>query len=107
MTSSKIEQEKKFDILRNPAGELLIVIRARIDSEEKPQIIYDGGEHALLYRNKESTIVLDYIHPMVRENLSGAHSVLIVEAQGSAIIREYFATVKQTDKIPLPEIEAA
>ena len=107
MTSSKIEQEKKFDILRNPAGELLIVIRARIDSEEKPQIVYDGGEHALLYRNKESTIVLDYIHPMVRENLSGAHSVLIVEAQGSAIIREYFATVKQTDKIPLPEIEAA
>lgn len=107
MTSPKVEQEKKFDILRNPAGELLIVIRARIDSEEKPTIVYDGGEHALLYRNKVNTIVLDYIHPMVRENLGRVSSVLVVEAQGSAIVREYFATVKQTNKIALPEIEAA
>ena len=107
MTSPKVEQEKKFDILRNPAGELLIVIRARIDSEEKPTIIYDGGEHALLYRNNNNTIVLDYIHPMVRVNLSKVSSVLVVEAQGNAIIREYFASVKQMAKIPLPEIEAA
>ncbi len=107
MASPKVEQEKKFDILRNPAGELLIVIRARIDSEEKPTIIYDGGEHALLYRNPNNTIVLDYIHPMVRNNLSKVTSVLIVESQGSAIVREYFASVKQAKKIPLPAIEAA
>ena len=107
MTSPVVEQEKKFDILRNPVGDLLIVIRARIDSEEKPTIIYDGGEHALLYRNENNTIVLDYIHPMVRENLTKSASVLVVEAQGSAIIREYFVHVKVVKKIPLPEIEAA
>lgn len=107
MTSQKIEQEKKFDILRNPAGDLLIVIRARIDSQEKPTIVYDGGEHALLYRNEMNTIVLDYIHPMVRDNLSKASSVLIVEAQGSSIVREYFSTVKHISKLPLPTIEIA
>ena len=107
MTSPVVEQEKKFDILRNPVGDLLIVIRARIDSEEKPTIIYDGGEHALLYRNENNTIVLDYIHPMVRENLTKSASVLVVEAQGNAVIREYFVHVKVVKKIPLPEIEAA
>lgn len=107
MTSPVIEQEKKFDILRNPAGDLLIVIRARIDSEEKPTIIYDGGEHALLYRNEKHTVVLDYIHPAVRENLIKSVSVLVVEAQGNSIVREYFAHVKTVKKIPLPEIEAA
>ena len=107
METVKTEQEKKFDILRNPVGELLIVIRARIDSEEKPTIIYDGAEHALLYRNANNTIILDYIHPMVRTTLLNASSVLIVEAQGNAIVREYFATVKQTKKVPLPAIEAA
>lgn len=105
MIEKKVEQEKKFDILKNPAGDLLIVIRARMSSEEKPTIIYDGGEHALLYRNTDNTIVLDYINPAVRHNLSEASRVLIVEAQGSSIIREYFSTVKQMKKIPVPQIE--
>lgn len=107
MTEKKVEQEKKFDILKNPAGDLLIVIRARMTSEEKPTIIYDGGDHALLYRNSDNTIVLDYINPAVRTNLSGASKVLIVEAQGGSIVREYFSTVKQMKQIPLPSIEMA
>ena len=36
METAKVEQEKKFDVLRNPAGNLLIIIRARIDSQYKP-----------------------------------------------------------------------
>lgn len=107
MEKLKTEQEKKYEILRNPAGELLIIIRARIDSEEKPVIAYDGGEHALLYRNLTNTIVLDYVHPLVRAALVKATSVLIVEAQGNTVVREYFAGIKQVDKIALPEIEAA
>lgn len=107
MQKSVIEQESKYDILRNSAGELLFIIRARLTSEEKPTIIYDGGEHAILYRNHENTIVLDYINPNVRSNLAKAMKVLVVEAQGSSIIREYFTAVKLMDKIPLPEIKAA
>lgn len=105
MLKEKIEQEKKFDILRSATGDLLIVIRARISNEEKPTIIYDGGEHALLYRNADNTIVLDYINPAVRHTLSEASRVLIVEAQGTSIIREYFSTVKKMKKIPTPQIE--
>ncbi len=107
METLKTEQEKKFEVLRNPAGELLIIIRARINSEENPVIAYDGGEHALLYRNATHTVVLDYIHPMVRTALLKASSVLIVEAQGNAVVREYFAGIKQVEKLALPAIEAA
>ena len=107
MQKTVIEQESKYDILRNSAGELLFIIRARLTSEEKPTIIYDGGEHALLYRNSNNTIVLDYINPNVRPNLEKATKVLVVEAQGSSIIREYFTAVKAVEKVPLPEIQAA
>ena len=107
MQKTVIEQESKYDILRNSAGELLFIIRARLTNEEKPTIIYDGGEHALLYRNTNNTIVLDYINPNVRPNLEKATKVLVVEAQGSSIIREYFTTVKSVEKVPLPEIQAA
>ena len=107
MQKTIIEQETKYDILRNAAGDLLFIIKARLTSEEKPTIIYDGGEHAMLYRNTQNTIILDYINPNVRKNLENAKRVLVVEAQGSSIIREYFSSVKIMKKIPLPEIEAA
>lgn len=105
MQKTVIEQESKYDILRNSTGELLFIIRARLTNEEKPTIIYDGGEHAILYRNNNNTIVLDYINPNVRQNLINATKVLVVEAQGSSIVREYFSSVKSVEKVPLPEIE--
>lgn len=44
------EQEGFYDILQNGAGDLLISIRARAGEPDNPQIVYDGGKHALLYR---------------------------------------------------------
>lgn len=107
MQKTIIEQEKKYDILKNAAGDLLFIIKARLTNEEKPVIVYNGGDHALFYRNKENTIVLDYINPNVRQNLEKAFKVLIVEAQGTSIVREYFSDVKYLKELPLPELEVA
>lgn len=107
MKKTIIEQEKKYDILKNAAGDLLFIIKARLTNEEKPTIVYDGGEHALFYRNKENTIVLDYINPNIRQHLEKAFKVLVVEARDSSIIREYFSDVKFEENLSLPEIEAA
>lgn len=107
MKKTIIEQEKKYDILKNSSGDLLFIIKARLTNEEKPLICYNGGEHAVFYRNKENTIVLDYINPNVRQNLEKAFKVLVVEAQGSAIIREYFTDIKFVEDLPLPELEVA
>ena len=46
MTQSTVEQEKNYNILKNAAGDLMILIRARLDDAEQPQIIYNGGKHA-------------------------------------------------------------
>ncbi|MBO7244013.1 MAG: hypothetical protein J6V53_01855 [Alphaproteobacteria bacterium] len=107
MQKTIIEQEKKYDILKNASGDLLFIIKARLTNEEKPVICYDGGDHAVFYRNKENTIVLDYINPNIRTNLENAFKVLIVEAQGSSIIREYFSEVKMLKELPAFNIELA
>lgn len=104
MDQKKVEQEKKYHILKNPAGHLMILIRARLENAESPTIIYDGGEHALLYRNQNNTIVLDYIHPAVRSDLMSVKDILIVEVQGESIIREYNSQVKQMKHIPIPSL---
>jgi hypothetical protein len=107
MQKMTIEQEKKYDILKNAAGDLLFIIKARLSHEEKPTIFYNGGDHAVFYRNRGNTIVLDYINPNIRQNLEKAFKVLIVEAQGTSIIREYFSTVQHVEELPLPELEVA
>lgn len=103
MVQHLIEQETNYNILKNISGDLMILMRARMDNAVKPQILYDGGEHALLYRTQDNTVVLGYIHPEVRKDLNTADSVLIVEAQGSSIVREYYSKVKTMKKIPLPD----
>ena len=98
-----VEQEKQFNILKNPAGDLMILIRARLDNATQPRIIYNGGKHAVLYRNEGNTIVLDFIHPSVRADLERVGGLLVVEAHDGAVIREYMAEVKHMHEIPLPD----
>ena len=102
MAQNLVEQEKKFNILKNPAGDLMILIRARMDDAAQPKIIYNGGKHAVLYRNNGNTIVLDFIHPSIRQDLERVMALLVVEAHDGSIIREYMAEVKHMREIPLP-----
>lgn len=41
--------------------EILIFIKYRAGGPENPRLVYDGGAHALLYRSRESAVVLNSI----------------------------------------------
>ena len=103
MQNVSIEQERKFNIMRNPAGDLMILLRARLEDAVSPKIAYDGGDHALLYRTDDSMIVLDFIHPDIRSDLDRVERLLVVEARDGAIVREYTVVVKHLKKIPIPK----
>lgn len=102
MAHTVVEQEKNYNILKDAAGDIMILIRARMEDVEQPKIVYNGAEHALLYRNSHSAIVLDYIHPNVREQLERTSSVLIVETRDNSVIREYNVPMTFLKEIPLP-----
>ena len=93
MSTPLIEQEKNFNILQNESGKLMILIRARLEDAESPKLVYNGGEHALLYRNDHHTVVLDYIHPAIRKALRRKKQVLIVETNNGSVVREYVCDV--------------
>ena len=102
MAQNTVEQEKNFNIMKNPAGDLMILIRARLDDATQPKIVYNGGDHAVLYRNGGNTIVLDFIHPSIRADLERVMALLVVEAHDGSVIREYMAEVKHMREMPLP-----
>ena len=59
MDNAVSEQEGRYDILENNAGEIMIIIKYREGGPENPRLVYDGGAVALLYRSRESAILLD------------------------------------------------
>ena len=103
MLAPLIEQEKSFNILQNEAGELMILIRARLEDASNPKLVYNGGEHALLYRNDHNTVILDYIHPAIRKALRQKKKVLIVETNNGAIVREYVSDVAYLKNMSVPK----
>ena len=53
-------------------NELYIFMEAKKNHPEVPKIIYDGRDHAIFLRNARQKIILDYIHPEIRDKLRKA-----------------------------------
>ena len=87
------EQEGRYDILQNGAGEILIIIKYREGGPENPRLVYDGGAQALLYRSRESAVLLDAINMAARQPLK-SDEVLMVEIEDDDVAREYKVPVR-------------
>ena len=62
-------------------------MQAKKNHPELPRIIYDGRDHAIFLRNSEQKIILDYIHPEIRDKLRKAfpHAQVIIHQDPSGI----------------------
>ena len=93
--------EKKFMVAEGEEGEIYFFIEAKKNQPQTPQIVYDGKDHALFHRNEEQNIILDYIHPSVREQLRKVQEVVIVEMILENIKDSYIARMHHVDNIPV------
>ena len=92
-TDSDDEKNKKYEILQNGAGEILIIIEYRSGGPVNPKIVYDGGSAVLLYRNEKSSCFLTNVSPKARQPIQYADNVTIAEIKGDEVMREYVAPV--------------
>lgn len=99
--AKKTEQESFYEIHLNKYDELMISLRAREEEPKSAVLIYDGGNHALLYRTPESSVLLDFIHPDVRPYLQKADQVLIAETKDYRVVREYTVSCRRVKSLPL------
>ena len=98
---SGFSTEKKFIVAEGEEGEIYFFIEAKKNQPQAPQIVYDGKDHALFRRNEEQNIILDYIHPSVRDQLRKANEVVIVEMILENIKDSYIARMHHVDNIPV------
>lgn len=97
----KPEQESFYEIHLNKHNEIMISMRFRQQEPSSPVLLYDGADHALLYRTPENTVLLDFIHPEIRPVLYETPKVLIAETKDFKVVREYTAVCRRVKSLPL------
>jgi len=103
VNNKKIEIENQYEIFQNKTGDIMFSILERDGEPDSPEIVYDGGAHALLCRNNGHTVILDYINPDVRPSLTHGKEVLIAEhhkTDKKNFVREYTAVVNIVKRLP-------
>ncbi len=93
--------ENAFCIAEGEEGEIYVFLTAKKNQPQMPKIIYDGKDHAIFLRNPEQKIILDYIHPDVRDKLRKAKEVVIVETLLENIKDSYIAQMQMVEHIPV------
>ena len=93
--------ENAFCIAEGEEGEIYVFLTAKKNQPQMPKIIYDGTDHAIFLRNPEQKIILDYIHPDVRDKLRKAKEVVIVETLLENIKDSYIAQMQMVEHIPV------
>lgn len=93
-TNTPETNEGTYEILQNGAGEILIMIKQRRGGPENPRFVYDGGDTALLYRSRESSVFLGGINPEARQPIKAVDEVLVAEIDGDEVAREYMVPVR-------------
>lgn len=89
------EDNGRCDIIQNGAGEIMFIINAKSEDPENPRIVYDGGDSALLYRSKESAVILTNINEDARSALIKVKEVLVVEIKDDDAYREYTVPMRK------------
>ena len=98
-------QQKLYLIMVNKSNERCIFLTPENISKLNvinPEIVYDGKEHAILYRNAEESLLLDYIPESQRNDLTKLSEILVVEydVNKKEIANEYMAKMTIVKNIP-------
>ena len=92
--SNEIGQKGRYSILQNAKGDIMLMMDSRIGGPENPRFIYDGGNMALLYRSRESSVAFRNIDEGAWAALKAVREILVVEIEENDVEREYIVPVR-------------
>ncbi len=101
-----IIQEKQYVVMTDKENRVIICISQKDLEPEQPMILYDGGPHAMFYRRRGQTVMLDYINQEMQKKVYEANQVIIVELKNpKEATRTYVVPVKKVQKLPMDNID--
>lgn len=93
-TSKPIDNDNgTYEICENDEGEILLFIPPKIGEPVNPRLVLDYGNNCLLYRSKESTVIIGKLEPDVAKRIMNAPQIFIAEIKGECVERVYYAPI--------------
>lgn len=91
-----MQQEEQYKVIITNEGILVFMIKSRPSEPVRPFLLYDGSEHATLYRSENETIALDWLDERLPPILQNAQKVLVFELDDEIedLLRTYEVPVK-------------
>lgn len=100
-----IIQEKQYVVMTDKEDRVIICISQKDMEPENPMILYDGKDHAMFYRRRGQTVMLDYINKDMQKKVYEAEQVFVVELKNpKEAKRTYIVPIKKVAKLPLENI---
>lgn len=98
-----VEKEDAYVALPTTDEEVIFAISVKASEPQKPRLLYNGEEHALLYRDDYDVVLLDYLNSEVQRMLQQSKKIYITEIdyKEKQLIRDYTAPVKKVKTYPL------
>ena len=75
-----MQHAEEYQIIISKDKKLAVLLHPQKGKPQNSYLLYDGGDHAFLYRNREDVILLDYLNPAATDFLAQADEILIIEA---------------------------
>ena len=100
-----MQHAKNYEIIISDEGVPVFVIDANRSKPDNAILLYDGGNHATLFRNDHDVVLLDYLHDEAKKYISDASWAMILEKNktGDKILKDYKVMIKKVKKNPLTD----
>lgn len=101
---NKSKNANIYLILTNTDNEKCIILTPNVLPVTEPknaELLYDGGENAILYRNSNESVVIDNIPEIQRNDFLNLEQILIVEYDvvNDKPNKEYMAKIIKTKNL--------
>ncbi len=98
-----VEKEDAYVALPTTEDEVIFAISVKTGEPKAPHLLYDGDEHALLYRDENDVVLLDYLNSEVQRMLQGAQKIYVAEIdyKEKQLIRDYTVPVEKVSTYPI------
>ena len=98
-----MKHEQNYQILINEKNQIILILSSKEGEPQSPCLLYDGRNHAVLYRTPTQPILLDYLSPEIHDTLKNSAFVVVLEEneKGDDISFDYKVPLKIVRSNPI------
>ena len=91
-----MEHARSYQVIISSDNKVVFLIKPQDGEVLRPYIVYDGSDHAFLYRHPRHVLLLDFLDAKIIPYLKNANEAIIIEAdqEKDIVYQDYTVKIK-------------